>query len=286
MSTLSSPGIENAAVRDAADAMSSRAISIICVGMFKRSRPPSASAHRLTARSPAGGGLLNVSAYRVALIDALRRLDALGRRGHDAHRDLRLRRDIRAQLRAGGLALQAPRQRRVRAEERVRQHDGIRRHGIDLRLRRSLHRDDVRRLLAVERRLQRDVLAANDAVDEQRFRTPLQVVIDLGDARRDVDRRAEAARAAHDPAIGQLAARALPRGRPAASGRRRGIVSRFSVTGSGGGVWAAEGAENTRATESAENTARARTRSKARKRRTTWVTIQLRTCFPSTATRR
>src|SRR5688500_8489993 len=66
--TLSSPGIENADVRDAADAMSSRAISIICVGMFNRSRPPSASAHRLTARSPAGGGLLNVNPYLVALM--------------------------------------------------------------------------------------------------------------------------------------------------------------------------------------------------------------------------
>ena len=92
------------------------------------------------------------------------------------NRDLRLRRDVAAQLRAGGLALQAPGQRRVRAEERVRQHDGIRRHRIDLRLRRALHRDDVRRLAAVERRLQRDVLAADDAVDQQRLRPPLQVV--------------------------------------------------------------------------------------------------------------
>ena len=62
MSTLSSPGSENAAVLDAAEAMSSRAISICCAGMFMRNMPPSLSAHRLTARSPAGGGFLNVSA--------------------------------------------------------------------------------------------------------------------------------------------------------------------------------------------------------------------------------
>ena len=59
--TLSSPGIENAAVRAAADAMSSRAISIICVGMLRRSSPPSGSAHRFINISPAGGGLLRVS---------------------------------------------------------------------------------------------------------------------------------------------------------------------------------------------------------------------------------
>ena len=58
--TLSSPGSENAAVRDAADAMSSRAISTVCAGMFMRSSRPSVSAHMLTARSPVGGGLLKV----------------------------------------------------------------------------------------------------------------------------------------------------------------------------------------------------------------------------------
>ena len=58
--TLSSPGFEKVEVREAADAMSSRAISTCCAGMFIRNSRPSGSAHRLTARSPAGGGLMSV----------------------------------------------------------------------------------------------------------------------------------------------------------------------------------------------------------------------------------
>ena len=61
-STLSSPGRENAAVLDAADAMSSRAISIICAGMFMRSRPPFSIRPQVDAMLPAGGGLVNVIA--------------------------------------------------------------------------------------------------------------------------------------------------------------------------------------------------------------------------------
>ncbi len=41
--TLSSPGIENAVVRVAADAMSSRAISSACAGTLSRSSAPAAS---------------------------------------------------------------------------------------------------------------------------------------------------------------------------------------------------------------------------------------------------
>src|SRR5690348_3595488 len=59
--TGSSPGTEKAEVRDAAEAISSRAMSIICVGMFKRSSVPLVSVQRLIGRSPDGGGLLNVS---------------------------------------------------------------------------------------------------------------------------------------------------------------------------------------------------------------------------------
>src|SRR5689334_21773382 len=69
----------------------------------------------------------------------------------------------------------------------------------------------------------------------------------------------------------------------------------FSKTGWGGGVWAADGVEATKATKSAETRATAGTETSAPKgteirhvqrRLTIWVTInQLRTCFPWRATR-
>ena len=71
MDTRSSPGMENAAVRVPADAMSSRASSSICPGMLMRRRPPLASTHTVMSSSPAGGGLTTFSDTRVAAIDSL-----------------------------------------------------------------------------------------------------------------------------------------------------------------------------------------------------------------------
>ena len=51
-----------ATVRDAADEMSSRAISMVWEGMFIRNRLPEASAQTLMARSPPGGGVASTSA--------------------------------------------------------------------------------------------------------------------------------------------------------------------------------------------------------------------------------
>ena len=52
--TDSSPGIENAVIRDAAEATSSRATSSDCDGTLSRTRRPAASAHSVSCRSPPG----------------------------------------------------------------------------------------------------------------------------------------------------------------------------------------------------------------------------------------
>ncbi len=66
METRSSPGMENAAVRVPAEAMSSRASSSICDGMLRRRRPPLPSTHTVMSSSGAGGGFTTFSDRRVA----------------------------------------------------------------------------------------------------------------------------------------------------------------------------------------------------------------------------
>jgi len=59
MRTDSSPGSENAEMRDAAEATSSRAISSVCAGTLSRTKAPLVSVHRLAVTS--APGLRNVS---------------------------------------------------------------------------------------------------------------------------------------------------------------------------------------------------------------------------------
>ena len=60
----------------------------------------------------------------------------------------------------------------------------------------------------------------------------------------------------------------------------------FSAAGSGGGVWAAAAGHRKAQKAPGPQKARDTDRQNGETRRTNWVTIQLRTCFPSTATRR
>ncbi len=63
--TVSSPSIENADMREAAEATSSRAISSVCAGTLSRTKRPFGSIHRFVVSSPLG--FLKVSVNRLAV---------------------------------------------------------------------------------------------------------------------------------------------------------------------------------------------------------------------------
>ena len=131
---------------------------------------------------------------------AARRFDGLNVQPLDVHRDFGLRGDIRAEL-TGILRHRrdADRERLVRREEHVRQHDGVEADRVDFVSGLSELHHVVFGGRPVERGVHREPGALRGAIDGQLQGLPVLAVADEHAARGHVERRRQAARPGDDP---------------------------------------------------------------------------------------